>query len=152
MSKVCFLEHTTIGAIQVSNHIAMAPLTRSRADKDGVHSSLAVEYYRQRASAGLIITEATNISRQGRGYPFTPGIYTNAHVEAWRRVTDAVHQAGGKIVCQLWHVGRMSHVLKEVNFGKMRGSHTAALPPPRPDRSLDCVELGDAPKRFGCDR
>src|SRR6516164_6521990 len=110
MSKACFLEHTTIGAIQVSNHIAMAPLTRSRVDKDGVHSSLAVEYYRQRSSAGLIITEATNISRQGRGYAFTPGIYTNAHVEAWRRVTDAVHQAGGKIVCQLWHVGRMSHV------------------------------------------
>src|SRR6516164_1399218 len=110
MSKACFLEHTTIGAIQVSNHIAMAPLTRSRVDKDGVHSSLAVEYYRQRASAGLIITEATNISRQGRGYAYTPGIYTDAHVAAWAPVTRAVHEAGGKIVVQLWHVGRMSHI------------------------------------------
>jgi N-ethylmaleimide reductase len=101
---------TKIGAIGVANRIAMAPLTRSRADMQGVHSDLAVEYYRQRATAGLIITEATNISRQGRGYAFTPGIYTDAHVTAWHRVTDAVHRAGGKIVCQLWHVGRMSHV------------------------------------------
>lgn len=101
---------TRIGAIAVSNHIAMAPLTRSRADMNGVHSPLAVEYYRQRATAGLIISEATNISRQGRGYAFTPGIYTEAHVAAWRAVTEAVHDAGGKIVCQLWHVGRMSHV------------------------------------------
>jgi N-ethylmaleimide reductase len=101
---------TIIGAIQVANRIAMAPLTRSRADMDGVHSELAVEYYRQRASAGLIISEATNISRQGRGYAFTPGIYNDAHIAAWRKVTSAVHAAGGKIVCQLWHVGRMSHV------------------------------------------
>jgi N-ethylmaleimide reductase len=108
--SISAFEPTSIGAIPVRNRIAMAPLTRSRADKDGVHSELAVEYYRQRACAGLIITEATNISRQGRGYAFTPGIYTDAHVAAWRRVTDAVHGAGGRIVCQLWHVGRMSHV------------------------------------------
>jgi N-ethylmaleimide reductase len=101
---------TRIGAIEVSNRVAMAPLTRSRADMGGVHSDIAVEYYRQRATAGLIITEATNISRQGRGYAFTPGIYTDAHVEAWHSVTEAVHRAGGRIVCQLWHVGRMSHV------------------------------------------
>lgn len=101
---------TTIGAIGVANRVTMAPLTRSRAGMDGVHTPLAVDYYRQRASAGLIVTEATNISRQGRGYAFTPGIYTDAHVAAWRRVTDAVHGAGGRIVCQLWHVGRMSHV------------------------------------------
>src|SRR5580692_2456908 len=101
---------TKIGAIDVANRIAMAPLTRSRADKNGVHTPLAIEYYRQRATAGLIVTEATNISRQGRGYAFTPSIYTDAHVEAWRPVTEAVHQAGGKIVCQLWHVGRISHV------------------------------------------
>lgn len=101
---------THIGAIEVANRVAMAPLTRSRADSDGVHTPLAVEYYRQRASAGLIITEATNISQQGRGYAFTPGIYTDAHVAAWRPVVDAVHGASGKIVVQLWHVGRMSHV------------------------------------------
>lgn len=99
-----------IGAIQVANRIAMAPLTRARADMEGVQTPLAIDYYRQRATAGLIISEATNISRQGRGYAFTPGIYTDAHVAAWRPVTDAVHQAGGKIVVQLWHVGRFSHV------------------------------------------
>lgn len=101
---------TTIGAIEVTNRVAMAPLTRSRAGMDGVHTPLAIEYYRQRATAGLIITEATNISQQGRGYALTPGIYTDAHVEAWKPVTKAVHEAGGKIVVQLWHVGRMSHV------------------------------------------
>ncbi|WP_084583498.1 alkene reductase [Sphingomonas azotifigens] len=98
-----------IGAIPVANRIAMAPLTRSRAGMDGVHTPLAIDYYRQRASAGLIVSEATNISRQGRGYALTPGIYTDAHVEAWRSVTEAVHEAGGRIVLQLWHVGRMSH-------------------------------------------
>jgi N-ethylmaleimide reductase len=101
---------TAIGAIGVANRVAMAPLTRSRADMQGVHSALAVEYYRQRAGAGLIVSEATNISREGRGYAFSPGIYTDAQVAAWRRITDAVHAEGGKIVCQLWHVGRMSHV------------------------------------------
>ena len=100
---------TTLGAIPVANRIAMAPLTRARAGMDGVHTPLAVDYYRQRASAGLIITEATNISRQGRGYAFTPGIYTDAHVAAWKPVTEAVHAAGGRIVLQLWHVGRISH-------------------------------------------
>jgi N-ethylmaleimide reductase len=104
-----------LGAIAVSNRIAMAPLTRSRADMDGVQSPLAINYYRQRAAAGLIITEATNISREGRGYAFTPGIYTAAHIAAWQQVTDAVHQAGGKIVCQLWHVGRMSHTSLQAN-------------------------------------
>jgi N-ethylmaleimide reductase len=106
---------TAIGAIGVANRVAMAPLTRSRADMEGVHSELAIEYYRQRAGAGLIISEATNISREGRGYAFTPGIYTKEHVAAWRRITDAVHAAGGKIVCQLWHVGRMSHVSLQAN-------------------------------------
>ena len=106
---------TMIGSIAVANHVAMAPLTRSRADKDGVPSPLAAEYYRQRASAGLIITEATNISRQARGYAYTPGIFTDDQVAGWRTVTDAVHHAGGKILCQLWHVGRISHVELQVN-------------------------------------
>ncbi|WP_374381182.1 alkene reductase [Dongia sp.] len=115
MTIETLFQPTRIGAIEVKNRIAMAPLTRSRADMDGVHSDLAVDYYRQRASAGLIITEATNISRQGRGYAFTPGIYTDAQVAAWKRVTDAVHNEGGKIVTQLWHVGRMSHVSLQEN-------------------------------------
>ena len=100
---------TSIGAIEVANRIAMAPLTRSRARADGFPSPLAIEYYGQRASAGLIITEATNISPQARGYAFTPGIFTEAQTAAWKNVTEAVHRAGGKIVMQLWHVGRMSH-------------------------------------------
>jgi len=114
-SDVELFQPARIGAIEVANRIAMAPLTRARADMDGVHSAMAVDYYRQRASAGLIITEATNISRQGRGYAKTPGIYTDAHVAAWKPVVEAVHAAGGKIVMQLWHVGRMSHVSLQEN-------------------------------------
>ncbi|USI73261.1 alkene reductase [Sphingomonas morindae] len=109
MDELLF-QPTTIGAMAVRNRIAMAPLTRARASAEGVPSPLAIDYYRQRAEAGLIIAEATNISRQGRGYALTPGIYTDAQVEAWRRVTDAVHGAGGRMVLQLWHVGRFSHV------------------------------------------
>eukprot|EP01136_Pigoraptor_vietnamica_P037941 Opistho-1_new@106584 len=107
MSSDTLFSPTRLGAIEVGNRIAMAPLTRSRAGMDGVQPPMAVEYYRQRAPAGLLITEATNISRQGRGYAFTPGIYTDAQVAAWQPVTEAVHAAGGRIVMQLWHVGRM---------------------------------------------
>ncbi|NUU38077.1 alkene reductase, partial [Pseudomonas sp. C2B4] len=110
MTSETLFTPTRLGAIDVRNRIAMAPLTRSRASMDGVQTPLAIEYYAQRATAGLIITEATNISRQGRGYAYTPGIYTDAHVDAWKPVTEAVHAAGGRIVLQLWHVGRMSHV------------------------------------------
>lgn len=108
MSNTLF-DPTKIGAIAIDNRVAMAPLTRARADMDGVQTPLAVDYYRQRASAGMIIAEATNISRQARGYAYTPGIYTYAHVAAWRPVTQAVHDAGGRIVLQLWHTGRFSH-------------------------------------------
>ena len=94
----------------------MAPLTRARANLEGVQTSLAAEYYGQRASAGLIIAEATNISRQGRGYAYTPGIYTEAQVRAWRQVTDAVHDAAGTIVLQLLHTGRISHVSLQEGF------------------------------------
>ena len=98
------------GAIEASNRIAMAPLTRNRADNDtGEVGEMHVDYYRQRAGAGILITEATQISAEGKGYLQTPGIHTEGQVAAWRKVTDAVHDAGGKIVCQLWHVGRISH-------------------------------------------
>lgn len=98
------------GAIEASNRIVMAPLTRNRADNDtGEVSDMHVDYYRQRAGAGIIITEATQISPEGKGYLQTPGIHTPGQAAAWRRVTDAVHEAGGKIVVQLWHVGRISH-------------------------------------------
>jgi len=87
----------------------MAPLTRNRSHSDGTPTELAQTYYNQRASAGLIITEATQISAIGKGYVDTPGIYTDAHVDGWKQITNAVHAGGGSIFCQLWHVGRMSH-------------------------------------------
>ncbi|WP_172294169.1 alkene reductase [Pseudoruegeria sp. HB172150] len=101
----------TAGDIELSNRVVMAPLTRNRADNDtGEVGDLHVEYYRQRAGAGLIVTEATQISPEGKGYLATPGIYTEEQAAAWKKVTDAVHAEGGKIVVQLWHVGRISHV------------------------------------------
>lgn len=99
-----------IGALELSNRIVMAPLTRSRAGEGLVPSPLAAEYYGQRASAGLIISEATQVGPLAQGYIATPGIYTREQVEGWRRVTDEVHRRGGRIVVQLWHVGRVSHV------------------------------------------
>ncbi|WP_109513286.1 alkene reductase [Pseudomonas ovata] len=100
----------SLGALTLANRIVMAPVTRSRYAEDGVPGELHALYYAQRASAGLIIAEATNISAQGRGYAATPGIWNDAQVAGWQKVTDAVHAAGGKIVCQLWHVGRFSSV------------------------------------------
>jgi N-ethylmaleimide reductase len=100
-----------LGPCQLSNRIVMAPLTRSRAQKEDIPSDLAAQYYAQRASAGLIIAEATQISRQGKGYAFTPGIYSAAQVEVWKKITAAVHGAAGRIFLQLWHVGRISHPL-----------------------------------------
>jgi 2,4-dienoyl-CoA reductase-like NADH-dependent reductase (Old Yellow Enzyme family) len=97
------------GALQLRNRIVMAPLTRCRAEADRVPGELMVEYYRQRAGAGLIISEATSISPMAVGYPNTPGIWSDAQVEGWKKVTDAVHAEGGLIVLQLWHVGRISH-------------------------------------------
>lgn len=99
-----------IGDIALSNRIVMAPLTRNRAIAGNVAGPLTVEYYRQRASAGLIIAEASQISPMAQGYLDTPGIYSDEQVAGWRQVTAAVHAAGGKIVLQLWHVGRISHV------------------------------------------
>ena len=104
-----------IGDLDLANRVVMAPLTRNRAAPGQVPSDLAVEYYRQRASAGLIITEASQISPEGQGYIDTPGIHNAAQVAGWRRVTDAVHAAGGRIVIQLWHVGRVSHVSLQPN-------------------------------------
>lgn len=98
-----------MGALDLPNRIVMAPLTRSRAGKGDVPGPLNAEYYAQRADAGLIVSEATQISGQGKGYAYTPGIYTDAQVEGWRLVTNAVHARGGRIFCQLWHVGRISH-------------------------------------------
>ena len=98
-----------LGGIALNNRIVMAPLTRNRAGEGGVPQEINVQYYAQRASAGLIITEATPISPMGHGYPLLPGIYTDAQIAGWKKVTDAVHANGGKMVMQLWHVGRISH-------------------------------------------
>lgn len=99
---------TTAGQLSLSNRIVMAPLTRNRAP-NAVPTALMVTYYQQRATAGLLVTEGTAISHQGQGYADVPGLYAPEQVEAWKPVTSAVHAAGGKIVTQLWHVGRVSH-------------------------------------------
>ena len=103
------LQPVTIGDLHLKNRIVMAPLTRSRSDEEGVPPGFAVDYYGQRADAGLIITEATNISAQARGYAMTPGIWSDAQVAAWRPIVEAVHRRGGMIFLQLWHTGRISH-------------------------------------------
>lgn len=99
----------TLGDVQLSNRIIMAPLTRCRADAGRVPNALMAEYYVQRASAGLILSEATSVTPMGVGYPDTPGIWSNDQVRGWANITKAVHGAGGKIFLQLWHVGRISH-------------------------------------------
>ncbi|SMF09672.1 N-ethylmaleimide reductase [Tistlia consotensis] len=106
----------TLGDLELPNRVVMAPLTRNRALPEGdVPHALNARYYAQRASAGLIVTEATQISPEGKGYAWTPGIYSEAQVEGWRLVTDAVHAKGGRIFAQLWHVGRVSHVSLQPN-------------------------------------
>jgi N-ethylmaleimide reductase len=105
-----------LGPITLPNRLVMAPLTRNRAIPPGmVPSPLATEYYGQRASAGLLVTEATQVSQQGQGYQDTPGIYSKEQVAGWRKVTDRVHQRGGRIFLQAWHVGRISHVSLQQN-------------------------------------
>lgn len=99
----------TLGAIEAPNRILMAPLTRGRADPGFIPNAIMAEYYRQRASAGLIISEATGISREGLGWPSAPGIWSAEQVEGWKAVTRAVHAAGGRIILQLWHMGRIVH-------------------------------------------
>lgn len=98
-----------LGDLSLSNRIFMAPLTRGRAGESRVPNDLMVEYYSQRADAGLIVSEATAISKQGYGWAGAPGLYTDAMEDGWKRVTEAVHKRGGKMVLQLWHMGRLSH-------------------------------------------
>jgi len=106
---VTLFEPVQLGSLVLANRIFMAPLTRNRAHADGVPSELAATYYSQRASAGLIVTEATQISPMGKGYINTPGIHSVEQVRAWSRIVEAVHKSGGRIFLQLWHVGRISH-------------------------------------------
>jgi len=104
-----------MGQFTLANRIVMAPLTRNRAGAGNVPTALTAEYYAQRAGAGLIVAEATQVCPEGQGYQDTPGIHSDAQVAAWKQVTDAVHARGGKIFLQLWHVGRISHVSLQPN-------------------------------------
>lgn len=152
MQRGCLFEPYAMGDITLANRIAMAPMTRSRALPGCVPGPLSADYYAQRASAGLIITEGSQISQQGQGYPDTPGIYTPAQIEGWRTVAASVHAAGGRIVIQLWHVGRISHVMFQK--GQRAPVAPSAIPArgarifrdgsfvePSTPRALDCDEL-----------
>ena len=136
-----------VGALDLPNRIVMAPLTRSRAGQPGdVPQPMNARYYAQRADAGLIVSEAAPISRQGTGYAFTPGIYTDAQQAGWRGVTDAVHAAGGRIALQLWHVGRISHHLLQEG-----GQAPVAPSALRSDTGESFVVLPEGPRRVPCD-
>ncbi len=117
MSDAKLFESYQLGPTKLANRAVMAPLTRNRALDGMVPNPLAIEYYGQRASAGLLITEASQVSQQGQGYQDTPGIYSKEQVTGWRKVTDRVHERGGKIFLQLWHVGRISHTDLQANGG-----------------------------------
>ncbi len=146
------LDPIKLGAIDAPNRIIMAPLTRGRAGPGFVPNELARDYYRQRASAGLIISEATGISQEGLGWPSAPGLWTDAQVEGWKPVTAAVHEAGGRIVAQLWHMGRLVHSV--FNDGKQPVSASATVGEGRAHtpvgrRDLEVarpLELGEIPR------
>ncbi|WP_417694070.1 alkene reductase [Roseibium sp.] len=143
MSEEKLFSPLTVGSIQVQNRIAMAPLTRNRARaEDDAPYEIHAEYYGQRASAGLLITEASQISPQGKGYAWTPGIYSESQIEGWKKVTDAVHAKGGRIVIQLWHVGRISHpVLQPGGVDPVGPSAIAAA-----SKTFDGEQFVDTPK------
>jgi N-ethylmaleimide reductase len=151
------LQPSTVGAVSVANRLFMAPLTRSRADADGTPSSLAAEYYAQRAAAGLIISEATAVCEQANGaYMNTPGIYTDRQQDKWAEIASAVHRAGGKMFVQLWHVGRMAH--PEISGFEAVGpspiaadlvTHTPTGKKPLPvPRALTVSEIGEIVGQF----
>ncbi len=145
MSLHSLFDPVTIGSIALRNRMVMSPMTRSRASKNGVPSPLAIDYYRQRSHAGLIITEGTSPSPDGDGYPRVPGIYTQEQIKAWQKITAAVHENGGKIFLQIMHVGRVAHPLnKSANAqtvapsaikveGEMYTDENGLQPMPTPD-------------------
>ncbi len=139
---VSLFDPIKLGAIDAPNRIVMAPLTRGRAGPGFVPNELARDYYRQRASAGLIISEATGISQEGLGWPSAPGLWTEAQVEGWKPVTDAVHAAGGRIVAQLWHMGRLVHSV--FNDGKQPVSASATKGTGRAHTPVGRMDLEEA--------
>ena len=124
-----------LGDLALDNRIVMSPMTRSRALAGNVPNPLAATYYAQRASAGLIITEAKQVSPQGVGYVRTPGIHSFAQVAGWKKVTEAVHRAGGTIFAQLWHVGRVSH--PDFHSGELPWRRRRLLPTARFSRPME---------------
>ncbi|PRY41427.1 alkene reductase [Umezawaea tangerina] len=126
-----FSRPAQVGAVNLANRLVMSPMTRNRSTPEGVPTALNAEYYGQRASMGLIISEGTQISADGQGYLLTPGIYTDEHVAGWRQVTDAVHRGGGKIFIQLMHAGRVSHPSNTPH-----GRQPVAPSPIRPDAEM----------------
>lgn len=143
-------ESLQVGDINLPNRIVMAPLTRCRASEGRVPNTLMAEYYAQRATAGLILSEATAVTPMGVGYPDTPGIWSNAQVEGWKLITKAVHEKGGRIFLQLWHVGRISHPsylngeLPVAPSAITPGGHVSLLRPQVPfvtPRALDISEI-----------
>ena len=152
-----FVSPIQFGELKLKNRVVMAPLTRSRATADRVPTELMAEYYAQRASAGLIIAEATVISEEANGYENTPGLFTDAQVEGWKKVTDAVHAKDGLIVSQLWHVGRVSH--PDLLNGEtpvsastvQQAGHVSLLRPKRPyvlPRALEISEIHTITEQF----
>src|SRR5215472_16033800 len=128
MSSADIFSPFTLGPIALPNRIVMAPMTRNRAGAGNAPTTLNATYYEQRASAGLIVSEATQVSPQGLGYPGTPGIHSPEQVAGWKLVTEAVHRAGGRIFLQLWHVGRISHPVLQPG-GAIADGATGSAPP-----------------------
>jgi N-ethylmaleimide reductase len=158
MSEDPLFQPATLGAIAVKNRVVMAPLTRNRALPGQVPSDLAATYYAQRAGAGLIVSEASQIRPDGQGYLDTPGIYTREQIEGWKPVTKAVHDAGGKIVIQLWHVGRISHtsllngavpVAPSAVQAKAQTYIASGFGDVSPPRALDVAEIQQIVKDYG---
>ena len=158
MSEDVLLSPIELGAFALKNRVVMGPMTRARAGVERVPNALMAEHYAQRAGAGLILSEATQISEQGTGSAFTPGIHTAAQIEGWKRVTEAVHERGGQIALQLWHVGRVSHasLLPEgavpVSSSAVRGEvNTFTLngfEPTTPPRALERDEIAGVVEEF----
>ncbi|MFQ5560712.1 MAG: alkene reductase [Nitrospinota bacterium] len=155
--KKDLLAPISIGPFSARNRVVMAPMTRNRADRENIPTKLMAEYYAQRAEAGLIITEATQVSSQGTGYPFTPGIYRDTHVEGWKKVTQAVHEKGGRIFLQLWHTGRISHssyhagnlpVAPSAICARGEAATYEGMKPLETPRALETEEISGVVKQF----